>query len=50
VAICTFWRLGFKQSSLYLIARVSRNAVPAPGHGYRFSGMLRSPEAFQLTG
>jgi hypothetical protein len=22
VAICTFWRLGFKQSSLYLIARV----------------------------
>jgi hypothetical protein len=35
-ATFAFWRLGFKQSSLYLIARVPRNAVPAPGHGNRF--------------
>ena len=26
--ICTFWRLGFKQSSFHRIARVSRHTVP----------------------
>src|SRR5215831_530306 len=26
--LCTLWRLGFKQSSFHLIARISRRAVP----------------------